>query len=108
VEKKTFPYETIIFVCNNARPAAGGAVPPRISCAGEGRAGADILERLKAEVKERRLKGRVRVSKAGCLDLCEQGPNVMVFEGRGERFFYGGVVVNDVPELVRRHFPENQ
>ena len=45
-------------------------------CAGGG--GLVLYAKLKNMIK-RGLRGRVRVSKAGCLDRCEDGPNIMVF-----------------------------
>ena len=43
------------------------------------------------------LKGRVRVARSGCLDLCEKGPNAFLYpEGR----WYSGLKPEDVPALL--------
>lgn len=66
------PYEKIIFVCTNRREPG-----ERISCAYGG--GCELRDALKAKVKARGLKPVVRVSASGCMDRCEDGPNVMIF-----------------------------
>lgn len=66
------PYQKIIFVCTNRRSDA-----ERVCCA-EGGACA-LRDRLKAMVKARRLNSRIRVSQSGCMDKCEEGPNIMIF-----------------------------
>ena len=73
MQEKTVPYGRVIFVCTNVR--ADG----RIACANVGRDGVELCEKLKAAVKEKGLKGRVRVARSGCLDVCEQGPNIFIF-----------------------------
>ncbi|MBI4395480.1 MAG: (2Fe-2S) ferredoxin domain-containing protein [Elusimicrobia bacterium] len=99
MERREFPYQAVIFICTNARE--GG----RVSCANPGRDGAKIREALKSEVHARDLRGKVRVCSSGCMDLCELGPNVMVFTGTGERVWYRDVSLADVPKIVEAHFP---
>jgi (2Fe-2S) ferredoxin len=71
------PYRKTAFVCTNARD--GG----RVACGNPGRGGLELCEALKKGAKERGLKGKVRVARTGCLDLCEQGPNVFLYpDGR--------------------------
>ncbi|MEX2016760.1 MAG: (2Fe-2S) ferredoxin domain-containing protein, partial [Candidatus Hydrogenedentales bacterium] len=65
-------------------------------CCAEG-AGEAILDRLKSLVKEQGLNSRVRVSKSGCMDRCEQGPNVMVFPSNR---WYCGVTPEDAGTIV--------
>jgi (2Fe-2S) ferredoxin len=93
------PYEAIVFVCTNARGQDG-----RVSCAGGGRCGAKLRDLLKEEAAARGLKGRVRVSASGCLDFCEEGPNVMVFTRSGGKILYKGVSEKDLPQIVENHF----
>lgn len=95
MEQKTVPYQAIVFVCTNVREEAG-----RVSCSGHGRCGAQLRDRLKAEVKARGLKGRVRVSASGCLDFCEEGPNIMIFTDKGERLWLKGVSEADLPAIL--------
>jgi (2Fe-2S) ferredoxin/ubiquitin len=86
------PYKRIVFVCTNQREPG-----ERVCCAdGHGDA---IRDQLKALVKERGLRGRVRVCKSGCMDRCEEGPNVMVFPGD---VWLRGVQETDVPAIMQR------
>jgi len=99
MEEGLFPYETIFFVCTNTRDEKG-----RTACANAGRCGAKLRDALKTQVALRGLKGRVRVSASGCMDVCEEGPNVMVFSKEG-RVWYKGVAEEDVPALLAAHLP---
>ena len=87
-------YERHIFVCCNQREPGS----PRGCCdpAGE----AKLQKAFKEALKVRGLKGRVRANKAGCLDQCEHGPNVVVYP---EQVWYGGVRLEDVNEIVEQH-----
>ncbi len=81
-----------IFVCENLRE--NGEV-----CCGPRSMGTGYVERLKQEVKNRGLKGKVRVSRTGCLDICAQGPNIIVYpEGR----WYSQVEESDLPEIIKK------
>jgi (2Fe-2S) ferredoxin len=92
VEEQDLPFQRIIFVCVNQRDKAG-----RVCCAGQG--GVDLQEKLKDLIKKRGLKGQVRVSKSGCMDRCEQGPNVMIFP---DNVWLCGVKEHDLPAIVDR------
>ena len=84
------PYIKHLTVCVNRRE--NGEV-----CCAQGDSEA-IRERLKAYVKEHGLKGKVRVSQSGCMDLCAKGPNVMVYpEGR----WYRQVRIEDVDDIIQ-------
>ena len=53
---------------------------------------------LKAEIAARGLaKFEARVCTSSCLDQCDTGVTVLV---EPDHFFYGGVTVADVPEIV--------
>ena len=85
----------MIFVCANVdvkdgRPACGL------------RGGMEICSALKEEVKKRGLKGKVRALKSGCMDMCEKGPNVMVFP---QNTLHSGVSQGDVPALMAQYLP---
>ena len=56
-----------------------------------------MRERFKQELKKRNLGPLVRANKAGCLDQCEQGPNVVIYP---QGVWYGGVKLEDVPSIV--------
>jgi len=87
------PYRRMIFVCTNA--AHDGDRP--VCSAGHSE---DILKTIKEEVKKRGLKGQVRALKSGCMDLCEKGPNVMVFP---EGTLHSHVTTEDVPALIQAY-----
>jgi len=72
MKKSPLPYKQLIFVCTNGRKPG-----ERISCAGEGRCGQEILDKLKDYVKKNNLQDRVRVAKSGCQEKCEIGPNAV-------------------------------
>lgn len=93
MDKKAVPFRKTVFVCTNARE--GG----RVACGNPGRGGLDLCEALKYAVKEKGLKGKVRVARSGCLDLCEEGPNAFVYPG-GE--WLSGVTPADVPALIEK------
>ena len=72
MNKQPLPYKQMIFVCTNARKPG-----ERISCAGEGRCGEEVLHKLKRYVKEKGLTPVARVMKSGCQEKCEIGPNAV-------------------------------
>ena len=72
MQEKGLPHRKIVFVCCNER-----APGERVCCAAGG--GQAIRDRLKAMVRERGLRGKIRVSQSGCMDRCEHGPNLMIF-----------------------------
>ena len=61
-------FRKYLFVCENEREE-GLCCNPH---------GARIRELLKNAVKERGLAGKIRVSRSGCLDVCAEGPNVLL------------------------------
>ncbi len=87
----SLPYEVLILVCTNVRDEKD----PRGCCAVRG--SVEIHEELKRRVKALRLPFRARVSRTGCLDLCAEGPNVLVFPpGR----LYSGVSLADLDVII--------
>jgi len=95
MKKSPLPFKKMIFVCTNAR-AAG----ERVSCAGGGRCGIEILDKLKAAVKEAGLSKTVRVTRTGCLDRCEDGPNLLIIPD-GDHL--SGVTLSDVDSILPKH-----
>ena len=93
------PYKRMIFVCTNAREGEQ-------ACANAERgedSGLKLVELLRAEAKKRGLKGKVRVAKSGCMDVCGAGPNIMVFDENGNSVYYSRVSQSDIPALVEKH-----
>ena len=93
MDKKPSPFLRTVFVCTNKR--AGG----RIACANEGRDGEALCESLKQALKQAGLNKDIRVARSGCLDLCEAGPNLLVYP-KGD--WYSGVSRADVPQLIKK------
>ena len=93
MKEEKVPYCRMIFVCTNA--SHDGDRP--VCAAGRSE---EILKGLKEEVKKRGLKGKVRALKSGCMDLCEKGPNVMVFP---DGTLHSDVSPQDVPLLINKY-----
>ena len=83
-----------IFVCTNQRPDGH----PRGCC--DAKAEAALQKLFKQKLGERGLKTSVRANKAGCLDQCEHGPNIVVYP---DNVWYGGVSAADVDEIIDSH-----
>jgi (2Fe-2S) ferredoxin len=68
------------------------------------RAATVALQRLSkswAQVtKERNLKGKIRVVRPGCVDVCAFGPNMMIW---ARRALYMKVTKADVPQIVEQY-----
>ena len=91
----SFPYKRLIFVCTNSRPSG-----QRISCAGDGRCGQEILERLKEYVKVNHLEDKVRVARSGCQEKCEDGPNMAVMP---QNDYLSGLSLTDVDAIIEKY-----
>jgi (2Fe-2S) ferredoxin len=87
-------FQRHVFVCVNERPADD----PKGCCKAKG--GIEVRDRLKAELKTRGISKAVRANNAGCLDFCEHGVTVVVYP---EQVWYGGVTVDDIPEIIDKH-----
>ena len=87
--KKESPYTCHIFVCVNDRHGQ------RKSCAdGDNPA---IRQTLKEEVGKRGWRPQVRVSQCGCLGLCADGPNVILYP---QKIWFSGVTGDDVNSIL--------
>lgn len=87
-------YEKHLFICTNQRPENA----PRPSC-GE-QHGLALVAAFKKAIKDKQLNIPIRAQRTGCLDLCEQGPTVVVYP---EGVFYGNVQLEDVQAIVDEH-----
>ena len=87
--QKMEPYKKRIFICTNQREGE------KSSCT---RRGSDqTISFLKKEIEERGLKFDVKVVACGCLGLCEQGPNLIVYpEGK----WYSGVTAEKAKDFA--------
>ncbi len=97
-------YRHIAFVCTNRRDATDA----RGSCAARG--SEQLLERLKELVSERGQKGKVRVTKSGCLDFCAKGCTVAVFSANKahRETWYTRVKPEDADELFDSHIMRDE
>ena len=87
-------FEKHVFVCVNRRDPGN----PKGCCADKG--GEAVRDEFKRLLHEHWVKGRIRANAAGCLDQCSRGVSVVVYP---EQVWYGGVKVEDVDEIIRRH-----
>ena len=83
------PYIAHVFVCTNDRSGL------RKSCADN--ESATVKNLLKEAINARGWKGRVRVSTSGCMGLCTQGSNVMIYP---QKIWLSAVVPERVEEIV--------
>jgi (2Fe-2S) ferredoxin len=92
-------FDKHIFICTNQR-AAGSE---RLSC-GEGH-GLELVAEFKKILKQKDLPIKVRAQKAGCLDICNYGPTLVVYP---DGIFYVGVQLADVNEIIEQHIINNR
>jgi (2Fe-2S) ferredoxin len=83
------PYVSHVFVCTNDRRGE------RKSCADNN--SQLVKSKLKDVVNAKGWKGKVRVSKSGCMGLCVKGPNVMIYP---QKLWFFEVFPDDVDEIV--------
>ena len=84
-------YERHIFICINQREheeSCGEAIGMR------------LVAKFKKTIAEKNLKVPIRAQRAGCLDVCNFGPALVVYP---EGIFYGHVQESDVEEIVESH-----
>jgi (2Fe-2S) ferredoxin len=86
--------ERHIFICCNQREPGHA----RGCCDPQGQA--ELQGLFKKKLAQRGLKAAVRANKAGCLDQCEHGPNLVVYP---EGVWYGRVTPGDVDEIIESH-----
>lgn len=87
-------YQKHIFVCINQREKDA----KRQSC---GKAvGEEIAARFKELIKVHKLNTKVRAQRSSCLDICEQGPTMVVYP---EGVFYKNIALGDVEEIFESH-----
>jgi len=80
-----------IFICTNDR---GGE---QRSCADQN--SPLIRKALKQAVNDRGWQTQIRVSQSGCMGLCANGPNVMVYP---QKIWFSEVSIDDVDTIVSK------
>ncbi len=93
MEESKPAFEKYVFVCINERPAG-----ERVSCGGTF-CGKELSDKLKEAVKAAGQAGRIRVSKSKCLDVCEEGANVLVYP---DNIWFKKAEVADIPAILEK------
>lgn len=86
-------FERHVFVCTNQREAGA-----RVCCGEE--KGFALVSAFKKAIRDQGISANVRAQRTGCFDICEHGPNVMVYP---EGVIYGHVELSDVEEITTQH-----
>lgn len=81
-------YEKHVFICTNQRAP--------VKRDGEAD-GLELVKAFKKLIKDKGLNTTIRAQKAGCLDVCELGPAMVVYP---EGVFYGNVQLDDVTDIL--------
>jgi (2Fe-2S) ferredoxin/predicted O-methyltransferase YrrM len=87
------PFRFHVYVCTQQKPEGAPSCP--------GRGAEETLAALRSELGKAGLEDEVMVTTCGCLGLCDQGPNLVVYP---EGSWYSELSADKVPELVREHF----
>lgn len=85
-------FEKYVFVCTNERSDG-----ERISCGKL--CGKELHAKLKEAVRQAGLADKIRVSKSGCLDVCEEGANILIYP---ENLWLNHVEMNDVSAVLEK------
>jgi (2Fe-2S) ferredoxin len=86
-------FEKYIFVCTNER-----AEGDRESC-GKSFCGKELHAKLKEAVKLAGMADKIRVSKSGCLDVCEEGANILFYP---ENIWLNHVELSDISAVLEK------
>jgi (2Fe-2S) ferredoxin len=86
-------FEKYIFVCTNER-----AEGERVSC-GKTFCGKELQTKLKEAVKQAGLADKIRVSKSGCLEVCEEGANILIYP---ENLWLNHVEMKDISAVLEK------
>lgn len=87
---RPMPYKKHVFICTNHRPDN-----PQSGCASRG--GVELQLECKQRLKTLGLSDSIRVNKAGCLGVCEQGAAMVIYP---QQIWYGAVSKDDLDEII--------
>lgn len=87
MESSKSAFQKYLFVCENERQGGSCCMPQ----------GQKIREALKDLVKSEGLSKKIRVSRAGCLDVCADGPNVVLMP---DNIWFKHVTVSDIKNVL--------
>jgi (2Fe-2S) ferredoxin len=76
-----------IFICENERSEGKCCAPD----------GSHLREILKTKLKEIGLSSQIRVSRSGCLDVCADGPNILLMP---DNIWFKKVAESDLSEII--------
>ena len=93
MEQSEPKFEKYVFVCVNERPEG-----ERVSCGGTF-CGKELSEKLKEAVKAAGYTGTIRVSKSKCLDVCEEGPNILIYP---DNIWIKKAELSDIPVILEK------
>lgn len=65
----------------------------------------EMLGYMRMEVKEKGLKDKIRINKAGCFDWCNDGPVMVVYP---EGTWYTNVQMEEAKEIFEEHILNNR
>ena len=85
-------FERYVFVCTNERTDG-----ERVSCGKT--CGKELHAQLKDAVKVARMTNHIRVSKSGCMDVCEEGPNILIYP---DNVWLHHVELSDMPAILEK------
>lgn len=83
-----------VFVCTNERP------PGSLRGCCKGKNSEQLVQQLKEGLAKAGIRNEVRAQKAGCLDVCEYGPAIVIYP---ENVWYGNVQPEDIAEIIDSH-----
>ena len=92
-------FDKHIFICTNDR----GKNSSRQSCGDCG--GLDIRMEFVKLINESGLKGKVRANKSGCLDICEQGPAIVIYP---KGFWYLGIERKNIKKIFKHSIIDDE
>ena len=92
----------MVFVCTHERADEKAC---NNSCA-DNNCGTFWVNLLRQEVEKRGLKGKVRIVKSGCLDVCAAGPNLMIVDESAEPTWLNHLQESDHPTVLKKIFSD--
>ena len=89
-------YKKHVFICTNEKEKGK-------FCGQD--TGMKMVKRMQELLKENGLNTEIRAQRSGCLDVCKDGPAMVVYP---EGVFYGGVTPEDIEEIVEQHLKNDK
>lgn len=87
-------FEKYVFICLNERVEDH----PRGSCTRRG--SQEVFDEFKQQIKDRKLRSKIRINRSGCLEVCEIGPGILVVP---DNVWYGEISKEDVSVIIDEH-----